>query len=272
MIHVFAICNIETGLGHEIYVNRDKGIRVDPVLLWPLVGALSAFSKEFVIEGKLRSIHLAQYQLVIYNPQEEETDPMAYIVLQDAFDNIGYTKAKIETINKIMKVFTRTLLDINFSKLIIPKKELKKINKIIQFSQHFPDEISDSILKEITRFQKNTIGIKFISLYIADVDEGIVNQFGQNDQNERAVFQSFIPIIPMNKDLWFEATRENLSEDDELDKEGWIVKRIGKDTDFYLMGRFYYNTEIKPFLDTLLIRISSQLYDAIKKEIPKRPF
>lgn len=272
MIHAFAICNIETGLGHEIYMNVDEGIRLDPVLLWPLVGALSAFSREFVIEGKLRSIHLAEYQLVIYNPQEEKTDPIAYIVLQDAFDNIGYTKAKIEAIDKIMRVFTRTLLDINFSQLIIPKKELKKINKIIQFSQHFPDEISKDILKEITRFQANTIGMEFISLYIADVDEGIVNQFGQSDQNERAIFQSFIPIIPMNKDLWLEATREDLSEDDELDKEGWIVKRIGKNTDFYLMGRFYYNNEIKPFLDTLLIRISSHLYDAIKTLVPKRPF
>ncbi|MFX1516168.1 MAG: hypothetical protein ACFFC6_07660, partial [Promethearchaeota archaeon] len=215
--------------------------------------------------------HLAEYQLVIYNPQEE-TDPIAYIVLQDAFDNIGYSKAKIDAIDEILRVFTRTLLDINFSKLIIPKKELKKINRIIQFSQHFPNEISENILKEITRFQTNTIGMEFISLYIADVDEGIVNQFGQNDQNERAIFQSFIPIIPMNKDLWLEASREDLSEDDELDKEGWIVKRIGIGTDFYLMGRFYYNTEIKPFLDTLLMRISSQLYDAIKQDIPKRPF
>ncbi|MFX1508115.1 MAG: hypothetical protein ACFFDC_18675 [Promethearchaeota archaeon] len=271
MIHAFAICNIETGLGHEIYM-EDKGIRFDPTLLWPLIGALSAFSKEFMLEEKLRSIHLAEHQLVIYNPYEEETDPIAYIVLQDAFDNIGYTRAKIDAINKIMRVFTRTLLDINFSKLIIPKKEIKKIRKIIQFSQHFPDEISEDILKEITRFQANTIGMEFISLYIADVDEGIINQFGHNDQNERAIFQSFIPIIPMNKDLWFEATREDIPEDDELDKEGWIVKRIGKGTDFYLMGRFYYNTEIKPFLDTLLIRISSQLYDVIKTIVPKRPF
>ena len=96
MIHLFAICNIDTGIGHELFVNSTRiKFKIDPTLLWPLVSALTAFSKEFASEGNLRSIHLADFQLVVYNPKEEETLPIAYIVLQDIFDNVGYTRSKI---------------------------------------------------------------------------------------------------------------------------------------------------------------------------------
>ncbi|MHA2247282.1 MAG: hypothetical protein ACXADY_20215 [Candidatus Hodarchaeales archaeon] len=275
MIHLFAICNIETGIGHEIFVNKPKiKFQIDPTLLWPLVSALTAFSREFVSEGQLRSVHLADFQLVMYNPHEENANPIAYIVLQDIFDNVEYTKAKIEAIDKILSVFISAILDSNFSRLdVIPKSEQNKIKKIIKFSQHFPRRISKRIKTEIERLQvKGAIGMRFLSLYIADLDEGIVNHFGENDPNEQAIFQSFIPIIPSKRDLWFEAKRTEVDDSEELDKEGWIIKRIGVNTDFLLMSRFYYKNEIKPFLEALLNRINSHIYEAIKDNLPKRPF
>ncbi len=274
MIHLFAICNIETGIGHEIYVNEKIIFKIDPTLLWPLVSALTAFSREFVREGKLRSIHLANFQLVMYNPQEENTIPIAYIVVQDIFDNVSYTKAKIDAIDNILSVFFSSIVDSNFQKLnIIPPSEQSKIREIIQFSQHFPSELSTQIEEDIARFEvKNPIGMHFLSLYIADVDEGIIHHFGLTDPNERAIFQSFIPIIPSEKDLWFEATRININEAEEMDREGWIIKRIGKNTDFLVMSRFYYNNEIKPYLEALLNKINSQIYEGIKDQLPQRPF
>jgi hypothetical protein len=275
MIHLFALCNIETGIGHELYVNNQKiKFKIDPTLLWPLVSALTAFSKEFASEGNLRSIHLADFQLVIYNPQEENTLPIAYIVLQDIFDNVGYTRSKIEAIDQILGVYLSTILDSNFSRLnVIPKKEQSSISKVIQFSQHFPPEFSKQIAEAISRFEgKDTVGMRFKSLYVADVDEGIIDSFGLKDSNERAVFQSFIPMIPSKKDLWFEAKITEGDDSDEMDREGWIIKRIGDDTDFFLMSRFFYNSEIKPYLEAQLDRISAQLYKGIKKHLPKRPF
>jgi hypothetical protein len=275
MIHLFAICNIETGIGHELYVNNRKiKFKIDPTLLWPLVSALTAFSKEFASEGNLRSIHLADFQLVIYNPQEENTLPIAFIVLQDIFDNVGYTRSKIEAIDQILGVYLSTILDSNFSRLnVIPKTEQSSISKIIQFSQHFPPEFSKQIAEAISRFEgKDTVGMRFKSLYVADVDEGIIDHFGLKDPNERAVFQSFIPMIPSKKDLWFEAKLTEGDDSDEMDREGWIIKRIGDDTDFFLMSRFFYNSEIKPYLEAQLDRISAQLYKGIKEHLPKRPF
>jgi hypothetical protein len=273
MIHLFAICNIETGIGHEIYVNKEEiSFKIDPTLLWPLVSALTAFSEEFVSEGKLRSVHLANFQLVMYNPQEEEknTIPIAYIVLQDIYDNVGYTKTKIEAIDKIMTVFFSSIVDSNFQQLdVIPPTEQVNIREIIQFSQHFPTEITQLIEDEIKRFEV-AIGMRFLSLYIADVDEGIIHQFGLADPNERAIFQSFIPIIPTERDLWLEAPRE--IEKDEMDREGWIIKRIGKNTDFFVMCRFYYSNEIKPYLETLVNKLGSQIYEGIKDQLPERPF
>jgi hypothetical protein len=273
MIHLFAICNNETGIGHEIYINKNIKFKIDPTLLWPLVSALTAFSQEFVSEGKLRSIHLANFQLVMYNPLEENTIPVAYIVVQDIYDNVGYTKAKIDAIDKILSVFFTSIVDSNFQKLnIIPPTEQKRIKEIIQFSQHFPPRLSDQIEEEIARFEVKTMGMRFLSLYIADVDEGIIHHFGLADPNERVVFQSFIPIIPSGKDLWLEASRINIDESDEMDREGWIIKRIGKNTDFLVMSRFYYNSEIKPYLEALLNKINSQLYEGIKDQLPQRPF
>jgi hypothetical protein len=275
MIHLFALCNIETGIGHELYVNNQKiKFKIDPTLLWPLVSALTAFSKEFASEGNLRSIHLADFQLVIYNPQEEDTLPIAYIVLQDIFDNVGYSRSKIEAIDQILGVYLSTILDSNFSRLnVIPKKEQSSISKIIKFSQHFPKEFSEQIAEAISRFEgKDTVGMRFKSLYVADVDEGIIDHFGLKDSNERAVFQSFIPMIPTKKDLWFEAKLTEGDDSDEMDREGWIIKRIGDDTDFFLMSRFFYNSEIKPYLEAQLDRISAKLYKGIKEHLPKRPF
>ena len=274
MIHLFAICNIETGIGHEIFLNEDIDLKVDPTLLWPLVSALTAFSREFAGEGKLRSVHLANFQLVMYNPKEENTIPIAYIVLQDIFDNVGYTKAKIEAIDNILNVFLSSIVDSNFSRLnVIPLSEQTRIKEIIQFSQHFPSQLSKHITTEINRFEaKNMMGMRFLSLYIADLDEGIIRNFGLNDPNERAIFQSFIPIIPSEKDLWLEAKRTETDESEEMDREGWIIKRIGKNTDFLLMCRFFYNNDIKPYLEALLNKINSQLYEGIKDELPPRPF
>jgi hypothetical protein len=275
MIHLFAICNIETGIGYELYVNDKKiKFKIDPTLLWPLVSALSAFSKEFASEGNLRSIHLADFQLVVYNPQEENAIPIAYIVLQDIFDNVGYTRSKIEAIDKILSVYLSSILDSNFSRLnVIQDVDQSKICEIIQFSQHFPPELSQQIADAISRFEgKNTMGMRFKSLYVADVDEGIVNQFGLKDPNERAIFQSFIPIIPSKKDLWFEAKRSEADGLEDMDREGWIIKRIGEDTDFFLMSRFFYKSEIKPYLENQLDRISAHLYKNIKENLPKRPF
>ena len=275
MIHLFAICNIETGIGHELYINdRRIKFKIDPTLLWPLVSALTAFSKEFASEGNLRSIHLADFQLVVYNPQEENSIPIAYIVLQDIFDNVGYTRSKIEAIDQILGVYLSSILDSNFSRLdVIQEVDQSKISEIIQFSQHFPPEFSKQIADAISRFEgKDTIGMRFKSLYVADVDEGIINHFGLKDPNERAIFQSFIPIIPSKKDLWFEAKLSDIDESEEMDREGWIIKRIGDNTDFFLMSRFFYNSEIKPYLEAQLDRISDQLYKGIKEHLPKRPF
>ncbi|MHA1975918.1 MAG: hypothetical protein ACW98F_08705 [Candidatus Hodarchaeales archaeon] len=274
MIHLFAICNIETGIGHEIFVNKNIDLKVDPTLLWPLVSALTAFSREFAGEGKLRSVHLANFQLVMYNPKEENTIPIAYIVLQDIFDNVGYTKAKIDAIDKSLNVFLSSIVDSNFSRLsIIPVEERQKIKEIIQFSQHFPPNLSKKITSEINRFEaKNMMGMQFLSLYIADLDEGIIKNFGINDPNERAIFQSFIPIIPSEKDLWLEALRTETGDSEEMDREGWIIKRVGKNTDFLLMCRFFYNNDIKPYLETLLNKINLQLYEGIKDQLPPRPF
>ena len=274
MIHLFAICNIETGIGHEILINKDINLKVDPTLLWPLVSALTAFSREFAGEGKLRSVHLADFQLVMYNPNEKNTIPIAYIVLQDIYDNVGYTKAKIEAIDTKLSVFLSSIVDSNFSRLsIIPAEEQRQIKEIIQFSQHFPSNLSKQITTEINRFEeKNMMGMRFLSLYIADLDEGIIKSFGLTDPNERAIFQSFIPIIPSEKDLWLEAMRTESDEPDEMDREGWIIKRIGENTDFLLMCRFFYNNDIKPYLENLLNKINMQLYEGIKDQLPPRPF
>ena len=274
MIHLFAICNIETGIGHEILINKDINLKVDPTLLWPLVSALTAFSREFAGEGKLRSVHLADFQLVMYNPKEKNTIPIAYIVLQDIYDNVGYTKAKIEAIDTKLSVFLSSIVDSNFSRLsIIPAEEQRQIKEIIQFSQHFPSNLSKQITTEINRFEeKIMMGMRFLSLYIAYLDEGIIKSFGLNDPNERAIFQSFIPIIPSEKDLWLEAMRTESDEPDEMDREGWIIKRIGENTDFLLMCRFFYNNDIKPYLENLLNKINMQLYEGIKDQLPPRPF
>jgi hypothetical protein len=255
-------------------VNKHISLKADPTLLWPLVSALTAFSREFAGEGKLRSVHLANFQLVMYNPKEEEKIPIAYIVLQDIFDNVGYTKAKIDAIDNRLSVFLSSIIDSNFSRLsIIPASEQAQMKEIIQFSQHFPTHLSKKITSEIKRFEKrNMMGMRFLSLYIADLDEGIIKSFGSNDPNERKVFESFIPIIPSEKDLWLEAERPEATESDEMDREGWIIKRIGTSTDFLLMCRFFYNNDIKPYLETLLNKINLQIYEGIKDQLPPRPF
>ncbi|MHA2345495.1 MAG: hypothetical protein ACXACP_02125 [Candidatus Hodarchaeales archaeon] len=273
MIHLFAICNIYTGIGHELYLDKEMELKSDPTLLWPLVSALTSFSREFASEGRLRSIHLADFQLVMYNPRDESKIPIAYIVLQDIFDNVGYTKSKIDKIDSILNVYLSSILDSNFARLdVIPRSKQHNIKEIIQFSQHFPDSILDQVRSEIARFEaKNTIGMRFLSLYIADVDEGIIHSFASTDSNERAIFQSFIPIIPSEKDLWLEAKKFDV-ETEEMDREGWIIQRVGTNTDFLLMSRFYYNNEIKPYLEAQLDKINSRIYQGIKDQLPQRPF
>jgi hypothetical protein len=220
----------------------------------------------------------------MYNPLDESKIPIAYIVLQDIYDNVGYTKAKIEKIDSILNVYLSSILDSNFARLdVIPSVKQDEIKEIIQFSQHFPDSILEQIRKEITRFtSKNTIGMQFLSLYIADVDEGIIHSFGEADSNERAIFQSFIPIIPSEKDLWLEAKKTD-AETEEMDREGWIIQRVGTNTDFLLMSRFIYNNfllmsrfiynnEIKPYLEAQLGKINSRIFEGIKDQLPRRPF
>ncbi|OLS13792.1 MAG: hypothetical protein RBG13Loki_2553 [Promethearchaeota archaeon CR_4] len=299
MIHVFAVIERLSGNGDLLYKDPDFP-QFEPSLFWGFLSALNSFSKELIgTEEELRETDLEHMKIVIYSPREEyvefdrSTDP-ALVVLADKFDNEDFLLKKLRKIRELLGPYLLYMMTPlgKVTQVPIPPQVMEKVTNVIKYTQHFPEEVLKNLfLQRLLRHASEFV--KFTHVYIADVDEGLLfaaeskrdsysepvadlfqltpskkprnrldPAFAQSLET-REVFQTLMAEIPFNRDLFLETIIK--SKQDHLSREGFVIKQISPNSDFYLMVRLLYDPTRREEVDLLLKSEIERVFEALNK-------
>ena len=233
MIHKLIIYNTESLNGFLIFDRSDVDLNVD--LIVRLVAAMSIMSENLGdSKGAMSEIELGRSQIGIMT-----VDTLAYVVLQDKFDNEPFTR---RILNNIVELYHDQLIEV--SKYQEINKKLQ--NEIATYleTMKFPEVLIPRVKELAETFQFDTLGA-FDVLLLADLDDGVVTTFSDTaDKNISSLLMEILSEIPFEKS-WIAEMRSKQEEDEERrSHEFWVISRIGM-TDFTILGRGFY----QPFID-----------------------
>ncbi len=295
MIRVFALIERISGIGELLY--RDERFpALDPGLFWGFLSALNSFSKELVgSDENLGELEMQNMKIMIYSPTEEygefdrETDP-AFVVIADKFDNEDFLVQKLRKIREILGKYLLYLLTPmgKISDMPIPPEVMEKVINIIKYTQKFPEDLLKNLL--LQRLLRQTSDyVKFVNIYLADIDEGILLvaeskrevhlepipdlfQVAKDKRNRldpsvlhtlqtREVLLTLLAEIPFNKDLFLETHVK--SKEGNLSREGFVIKQLSPNSDFYLMLRFIYNPIHREDVEAIIKNEADRIFGAL---------
>ncbi len=297
MIRVFAIIERITGIGEMIY--RDEHFpKLEPGLFWGFLSALNSLSKELVgTDETLGELDMVNMKILIYSPTEEygefdrETDP-AFVVIADKFDNEDFLLQKLRKIRELLSpylIYLMTPLG-KVSDIPIPPPVMEKVLQVIKYTQRFPEDVMKNLFLQRLLRQASDF-VKFTHLYLADVDEGILfvaeskrdvqyeripdlfqisqtkKQRNRLDPNmlhtleTREIFLTLLSEIPFNRDLFLDTLVK--TKEGNLSREGYAIKQISSNSDFYLMARFIYDPKHREDVETIIKNEADRIYEAL---------
>ncbi|MFW9992959.1 MAG: hypothetical protein ACFFD4_13030 [Candidatus Odinarchaeota archaeon] len=276
MIHLVAVISFASGIGRTLYEAKESVVRIESNLLYPLVSSFShVFSHELHHEEKgFREIEFETLRVVIFDPYVYVHDPALkkwqYLSIQDIHDNVAWSVEKLKAVHSILMKHE----DIQLASFSVPIEARNEISRILAFTQKFPSEIKEQVSREV-KMLFMVSSFKMLLAAIADIDEGIIHSWPRprtesffQEKGTKRIFLELLSEIPFTKDLWLEATLAPPEE--EMQKEGWAIVRIGENTDFVLMARAVIPvTNIMTFRQQLE-GVAATIYDLIKDKIVKR--
>ncbi len=272
--------------------------KLEPGLFWGFLSALNSISKELVgTAEELHELDLENMKILLYSPAEEygefdrDTDP-AFVVVADKFDNEDYLLQKLRKIREILGKYLLYLLTPmgKVSDMPIPPEVMEKVIHIIEYTQRFPEDlIKNLFLQRLLR--QNSDFVKFTHVYLSDVDEGILFvaetkhdvhyeaipdlfQLTQTRESRnhldpeklhtlqtREVLLTLLSEIPFNRDLFLDTLVK--TKEGTLTREGYVIKQISPNSDFYLMTRFIYNPKHREDVETIIKNEADRIYEAL---------
>lgn len=273
--------DIESGLGRKIY--SDGTLLMSEELVWPMICALNNFVIECTkSERGLINAALEDIKIYLYSPLGE-ANPLRFVFFTDLFDNNEYLEMRGQ------KIFELLSQHISFEVFEPPTEVMNEVLKIAQFSQEFPEEKLESFFIERIRIKLDNLEaegkVLLADLFVGDIDQGKVFSFATNEdlheKNSVILFSELLTAFSIDSELFVKSSltkkeKERLEKEDINPSgmnEGWYLKQLaGKESDFWLVGYFFFKEDCEEEIKETLDWISLQLSEEVKELIPERPF
>lgn len=232
MIHKLIIFNTKTLNGFLIFDRSD--VNLDVELIVRLVAAMSIMSENLGDpKGELSEVEIGEYQIGMLT-----VDTLAYVILQDKFDNEPFTR---RILNNIVEVFHEQLIEVS-KYHEIDRKLQSEIATYLE-TMKFPEVLIPVVNKLADAFQFDTLGACDV-LFLADLDDGIVTTFANaKDQHISTLLMEILSEIPFEKSWIAEMKSKQAEGEEERSHEFWVISRIGM-TDFTVLARGFYQPSI----------------------------
>ncbi len=276
----------------------EKFPALEPGLFWGFLSALNSISKEIVgRDEELHEVELDNWKVLLishageYAEFDRDTDP-AFVVIADKYDNQDFVLKKVHKIREILGPYLVFLMSPlgKVSDIPIPSNVMEKVLNIIKYTQKFPEDVLKKLNLNRLLHQTSEF-VKFSNIYLADVDEGILfvaeskrdihcepiadlfqvsptkAQRNRLDPamihmlETRAIFLTLLSETPFNRDLFLE-THVKTNEGN-LSREGYAIKQISQNSDFYLLARFIYNPQYRDDVDAMIKNETDRIYEAL---------
>jgi len=273
--------DLETGLGRKIY--SDDTLKMSEELVWPMVCALNNFVVECTqSERGLVNASLEDIKIFLYSPLGE-SNPLRFVFFTDLFDNNDYLKMRGQAIFQLLSPY------IAYEVFDSPTDIMNEINKIAEYTQRFPSrEISQMFLEEIRKkisVLENEDKLYVADLFIGDIDQGKVFTFIENEniqeKNSIQLFSELLTAFSIDNEVIVKSSTsknekkrlKQITNDFEELYEGWYLKQLGgRESDFWLVGYFFYRESYEQELKALFQWMCDNLSEKIQKFLVKRPF
>ncbi len=281
MIHQIAFMDIETGLGRTVYT--DNTVKMSEELIWPMICALNNFVIECTESRRgLVNAALEDIKIYLYSPLGEG-NPLRFVFFADLYENTAYIEKRGQAIFNILSPH------ISFEYYSPPEEILGKVLEIAKFTQTFPEkQIHDSFLETVKHKIKNLEkeGKMFIAdLFVGDIDQGKVYSISSKEnlieKNSVLLFSELLTAFSIDSEIIVKSTL-SIKEKQRLEneninvlelKEGWYLKQLSKsESDFWLVGYFYYNDKFEQEIFNMLDWVSQVLAEEIMEGLVERPF
>jgi hypothetical protein len=186
-------------------------------------------------KGSLKETELGSYQIGIV-----EKDHLAYVIIQDLYDNEPFTS---KILNHVIERFHTDFLHLSLNENFEMNDQYKQEVGYLLETMKFPSHLIHEVEAYIDRFQIKTHHI-CDALLLTDLDDGLVKIFEEpKSSGIVTILLEILSEIPFSRQWIGES---ELVAKDKLDytrsHEVWFIQRIGM-TDFCLAGRAYYKPE-----------------------------
>jgi len=281
MIHLIAFMDIESGLGRKIY--SDETLMMSEELVWPMICALNNFVIECTkSERGLINAALEDIKIYLYSPLGE-ANPLRFVFFTDLFDNNEYLEMRGQTIFESLSQY------ISYEVFEPPTEVMEQVLKIAKYTQEFPVNKIESFFIERLRIKLDNLKaegkIHVADLFVGDIDQGkvfsLISDEELHEKNSVILFSELLTAFSIDSEIFVKSSltkreREKLEKQEispERMEEGWFLKQlVGKESDFWLVGYFFFQAESEIEIEDTLNWITVQLSEEIKDTLTKRPF
>lgn len=233
MIHYLFVVDTSKSVGFEAF--NDHKYSFPSELLISLIQTILLLGKQMDAgepKGEMREVEIGDIQIA-----SVELDNLAYVVIQDTYDNEPFTKM---TLQKVISKYHVTFLQSNFYHGIRNEEEIKTNIEQLITTMAFPKSTLpkiDKLFKEIFESKPNVD-----TFVLADLDNGIVKVWREGEGQILQLLMEILSEIPFERSWIGESKlrKPKKFDEEDFDYEGWIIQRIGK-SDFCVLGRAYYN-------------------------------
>ncbi|MHA1345347.1 MAG: hypothetical protein ACTSVO_13810 [Candidatus Heimdallarchaeaceae archaeon] len=281
MIHQIAFMDIETGLGRTIYT--DKTVKMSEELIWPMICALNNFVIECTDSSRgLVNAALEDIKIYLYSPLGEGNS-LRFVFFADLYENTEYIEKRGQAIFNVLSPH------ISFAVYSPPEDILEKVLEIAKFTQTFPEErihksFLETVRHRLTKFEEE--GKLYIAdLFVGDIDQGkvfnITSKVNLVEKDSILLFSELLTAFSIDSEILVRSTL-SVKEKQRLEnrninvsklKEGWYLKQLSKsESDFWLVGYFYYNDRFEQEIFKMLDWVSQELAEEIMEGLVERPF
>ncbi len=256
MIHYLFVVDTSKSVGFEAF--NDQKYSLPSELLISLIQSILLLGKQMNAgdpKGELREVEIGNIQI-----SSIEIDHIAYIVIQDTYDNEPFTK---KTLGKVIDRFHQVFYEANFTYGIPNEEAIKSEIQDLITTMAFPMSCLpdiENILEDNFRESPNVD-----TLLIADLDNGIVKIWREGEGQIIQLLMEILSEIPFERS-WIGESRlisPKQFNSKKFNYEGWVIHRIGQ-SDFCVLGRAYYNAKDRDEIIETFERLSSSIDTIIR--------
>ena len=259
MIYLLLLLDRDKSIGIELH-NAGK-FSFDSDLLISLVQTILILSDEIGDEkpkGAFREIEIGEYQIGVV-----QSNNLAYIFVQDTYDNEPFTKLIIDkVINEFHSVFMKENLNYGLNNIESIRERVSQLLTTMTFPDDLlqkADDVMYDVLSKIPAID---------TLFLADLDDGMVRLWASGGENIVNLLLGILSEIPFERS-WMGETRlfrKKTIKGQSKNNEAWIIQRIGF-TDFCILARCVFNPDERDFIISTVEAAAEQLQSSIFEKL-----